>query len=236
MRARLAIAVAVAGIALAAAAAASADPNPNPPTQDSPNPGDSFPAGSQIGFQAETTGIDPAPDLNFYISSSPDTNSKGVLFRGVDIVDSSVSGDTSPAVYTASWSSVPGTYYWQAVYFDCSRDPDCFNESSKESFTINQRPASSVSGANPPDTFLTDHPRRRVHQRKARFAFSSDIAGAHFQCLYAKGWAACKSPHTFRHLEPGRFRFQTRAVVNSVEDPSPASWTFRVRSLSRAKP
>jgi hypothetical protein len=232
MKGRLAIAFAVAGIALAAAAAASADPNPNPPTQDLPNQGDSFPAGSQITFQAKTPAIiDPAPNLDFYISSSPDTNSRGVLFRGVDIVDGDhVSGNPpiDPAVYTASWSSVPATYYWQAVYIDCTQDPDCFNESLKNSFTINPRPASSVSVANPPDTFLTDHPRRRVHQRKARFAFSSDVAGANFQCLYAKGWAACKSPHIFRHLEPGRFRFQTRAIVNGVEDPDPASWVFKV--------
>ena len=46
--------------------------------------------------------------------------------------------------------------------------------------------------------------------------------------LYAQGWTKCTSPHVFRHLKPGRFRFQVKAILNGVEDPTPASWFFKV--------
>ena len=80
-----------------------------------------------------------------------------------------------------------------------------------------------------PDTFLTQHPKHRTHRRQVAFAFSSDMPGISYQCLFAQGWAKCSSPHTFRHLKPGRYKFQVKAIVNGVEDPTPASWTFRVR-------
>jgi hypothetical protein len=83
------------------------------------------------------------------------------------------------------------------------------------------------------DTFLTRHPRHRTRKRKVTFAFSSNVPGAKFRCLYAQGWQSCRSPHTFRHLKPGRYRFQAQAVVNGVPDPTPASWTFRVLRPSR---
>ena len=78
------------------------------------------------------------------------------------------------------------------------------------------------------DTFLTDHPRHRTHRRKATFAFSSNVSGARFQCFYADGWARCKSPHTFRHLKPGRYKFKVRAKANGVRDKTPATWIFKV--------
>ncbi|MDQ2940538.1 MAG: IPT/TIG domain-containing protein, partial [Actinomycetota bacterium] len=80
-----------------------------------------------------------------------------------------------------------------------------------------------------PNTFLTHHPKHRIHKRQVAFAFSSDMPGVSYQCFYAHGWADCNSPQTFRHLKPGRYQFRVKAIVNGVEDPTPASWTFRVR-------
>ncbi len=80
-----------------------------------------------------------------------------------------------------------------------------------------------------PDTFITRHPKHRTQKRHVAFAFSSDTPGVSFQCLYARGWDKCGSPHTFRHLTPGRYRFKVKAVVNGVADPTPATWTFRIR-------
>jgi IPT/TIG domain len=83
-----------------------------------------------------------------------------------------------------------------------------------------------------PNTFLNRHPPHRTHKRKVTFRFSSNMSSAKFRCLYAQGWQPCRSPHTFRHLKPGRYRFQAQAVVNGVPDPTPASWTFRVLRAS----
>jgi hypothetical protein len=85
-----------------------------------------------------------------------------------------------------------------------------------------------VGPGNEPKTFLDKHPRHRTHNRKVKFAFSSDVAKAHFQCLFAQGWAKCRSPHIFRHLKPGRYKFKARAVASGVKDPTPASWVFKV--------
>jgi hypothetical protein len=230
MRTRLAIVIAIGTLGFVLATEALAD---SPPTTGSPGDGATFTAGDQIIFEGTATATPPPLHVYFYISKDNATNPDGSLSNSFAIVRGDPTSD--PAIFDGTagpaniWPVDPRDYYWQ-VYQDCAGIPvDCLNWSQVRKLTINQRPASSVSVANPPDTFLTDHPRRRVHQRKARFAFSSDVAGANFQCLYAKGWAACKSPHIFRHLEPGRYRFQTRAIVNGVEDPSPASWTFKVR-------
>jgi hypothetical protein len=79
-----------------------------------------------------------------------------------------------------------------------------------------------------PQTFLTHHPRRRSDKRKVAFAFDSNVDGARFKCFDAGGWAKCRSPHVFRHLEPGRYKFKVKAIVNGVADPTPASFIFRI--------
>ena len=79
-----------------------------------------------------------------------------------------------------------------------------------------------------PKTFLTHHPRHRTHKRKVAFAFDSNVDGAKFKCFDAGGWAKCRSPHVFRHLKPGRYKFKVKAIVNGVADPTPASFIFRI--------
>jgi hypothetical protein len=237
MRARLAIVVAIATLGLVVATDALAD---NPPTQVLPADGASFTSpADQLIFQTLTpAGANPSPNrVDFYVSKDNLHDSNRVLANWFDHLRGNPTTD-NPMLYAASpssdvnWPDRPDTYYWQAVYRDCVQagpySLDCLNISGTQSFKINPRPASTVGRGSEPKTFLDFHPRHRTHKRKVKFAFSSDVIGANFQCFYAKGWAACKSPHIFRHLEPGRFRFQTRAVVNGVEDPSPASWFFRV--------
>lgn len=229
MSVRLAIVVAVAVVALAFAAEALAE---DPPTQVLPADGASFTAQpGQITLEAST---DASPSLmDFYISKDTQVDSNGVLANWFDhFRGGPTSGD--PTLYAGApsadvlWPTTPGTYYWQAVYFDCTTGgPDCFNQSSIRTLTIT--PLSPYTpGANAPNTFLTHHPRHRTHKRKVTFTFRSNVAGASFRCLYAAGWANCRSPHIFRHLKPGRYRFEAQAVVNGVEDPTPASWIFKV--------
>jgi hypothetical protein len=230
VRARLAIVIAVGTLALTLVAGALAAA----PDLRSPQEGASFVSGDRITFVAAITSNASPAQLNFYVTRDPSqVNSNGVFFPFVDAMQGVSTGE--PGVFTAgpdsddAWPAKPGTYWWQAVQ-GCivTSDPGCVNASPARSFTINARPASTVARGTEPNTFLTHHPRHRTHKRKVAFAFSSDVAGAHFRCLYAEGWSHCRSPHTFRHLKPGRYKFKARAVVNGVQDPTPASWRFKV--------
>src|SRR2546423_1440248 len=220
MKARLAIALATGTLGLVVAAVAFAAP----PTADQPAPGSSFVAGSQITFVGTSTATVPPANVYFYVSRDNVTNTNGRLANAFAVVTGNPTGTPTQYQGVANssdlWPDVPGDYYWQ-VNQDCTTpDPaDCpWGLPSK--LTITPRPASSVTSSNPPNTHFTRHPPHKTHKRKITFAFKSDVAGAKFQCLFAQGWAKCKSPHVFRSLKPGRFRFQVKAIVNGVEDPT----------------
>jgi hypothetical protein len=228
MKARIAIVIAIGtlGLVLAAQAIAAA------PTADSPGDGAQSVAGSQITFVGTATAAVPPPAIYFYISKDPGTNGDGRLTNAFAVVTGGTptgnpgqfQGVADPSDF---WPDVPGDYYWQ-VNQDCGADATCTPWSTPNHLIITPRSASSVSPSNPPNTHFTAHPPHKTHKRKLTFSFKSDVAGATFQCLYAQGWSKCSSPHTFRHLKPGRFRFQVKAIVKGVADPTPASWFFRV--------
>jgi hypothetical protein len=231
MRARPAIVFAVAGLALVVAAQALALGEPD---LVAPDDQASFQSGSQITFSGRPTNGAAPPQLNFYIWEDAPPGSSG---EPTGFADHFQGGPTSddPTLYAATRNpnqsvlEKPGTYYWQAVYHDCIQNPpECFVRSLPRSLTITPLPAAAVTSATQIETFLDRHPRRRTQKRKVKFKFSSNVAGASFRCLFARGWADCKSPHVFRHLEPGRYKFKARAVVNGLEDPTPVSWVFRI--------
>ncbi|MGH2980938.1 MAG: hypothetical protein ACRDKV_02705, partial [Solirubrobacterales bacterium] len=234
----MAILVVVGTVVLVAAAQAFALGEPD---QVSPAEGAPFTAGDQITFSARpTNGAIPA-QIDFYIFEEPPPASGGAPsnFR-----DHFQGGPTSedPTLYAASpdpdesWLDTPDTYYWQAVFHDCSQNPpECFVKSLARFFTIKPRPANPLPAnpllaavATPPQTYLKKRPRHKTRKRKVKFKFRSNVAGASFRCLFASGWEDCRSPHVFRRLKPGRYKFNAQAVVNGVEDPTPASWWFRV--------
>jgi hypothetical protein len=118
----------------------------------------------------------------------------------------------------------PGTYYWIVERFDCAAEPDCYVTSDEvRSFTVADPPPGAI-----PNTILKRHPSHRTSKRRIQFAFRSNLPGARFQCFYTGGWTGCRSPQTFRHLKPGRYRFKARAVLNGKKDPTPVTWLFRV--------
>jgi hypothetical protein len=139
LKARLAL-VLVAGFALAAAPEALAD---NPPTSVAPADAASFTARvDQLTFQARPpTGVSPAV-MDFYIST--DSSVAPASDHGAHHLEGGpTSGDAT--LYQASpdssanWPFKPGTYYWQAVYDDCTQSTDpfpCPNEGPIRTFTI----------------------------------------------------------------------------------------------------
>lgn len=94
-----------------------------------------------------------------------------------------------------------------------------------------------------PQTVLGRGPKSSVPTVKSRvslkFSFSSPDAGAGFQCrLSAKGskpsrFTTCRSPKTYR-VKPGAYRFEVRAVLAGVADPSPASRSLRIVRVALA--
>jgi hypothetical protein len=233
MRARLIIPLTLGILALAFAAQALAV---GAPTQDSPAEGTSFTAGDQIVFRASMPTVGATSKMDFYIARDPTPDASGVFANYIDHFHSgSPVSDGTTSSYSASpgsdttWPDKPGLYYWQAVSYDCNPTPtDCFNESGTRSLTINPKPASAINSPDDLNTFLDKHPKHRTHKRKVSFSFSSNVTKARFQCLFANGWAKCKSPHVFDHLRPGRYKFKVRAKANGVKDKTPASWVFRI--------
>jgi fibronectin-binding autotransporter adhesin len=83
-----------------------------------------------------------------------------------------------------------------------------------------------------PDTKLGARPAAKVKTKKAkarvRFSFSSDVAGATFQCkLDRAAYRACASPRSYK-VKPGKHTFSVRAVGPGGTDPTPATFKFKV--------
>lgn len=95
-----------------------------------------------------------------------------------------------------------------------------------------------------PETAIKGGPKGKVKTRrkwaKVKFRFQSPSAGVTFECRLkrlprkpvakatkAPRFVACKSPRSYR-LKPGRYRFEVRAVLNGVADPTPVGRGFRI--------
>jgi hypothetical protein len=200
-----------------------------PPTQISPADGATIPYGGQRTFSVQDAPSYTHDGTRLYIEFSEGTDlSPDGTFADPDLVARPTSVGEGAYEYrlTQPFTQAPGTYYWIVERFDCSAEgpDDCYvTDGQIRSFTV----AHPVAGS-APNTILTHHPARRTHRRRVRFAFTSSIPGASFQCFYTGGWSPCRSPQRFRHLKPGRYRFKVRAVANGKRDPTPASWLFRV--------
>jgi DNA-binding beta-propeller fold protein YncE len=82
-----------------------------------------------------------------------------------------------------------------------------------------------------PDTTIDAGPANGSKNASARprFAFSSNQAGASFECsLDGAAFAACKSPATFGPLGKGSHRLAVRAIAVGDADPTPATRSFSV--------
>ncbi len=90
-------------------------------------------------------------------------------------------------------------------------------------------------GAHSPTTLLKGHPPKQTRSSVARFAFGSRAGGSTFICRLDGGHAAaCRSPKSYRRLDPGKHSFEVRAVSGVLEDPTPAKFSWKV--LPKRKP
>jgi hypothetical protein len=84
-----------------------------------------------------------------------------------------------------------------------------------------------------PETTLTSSPNLVSNSTSASFSFTSDGAGATFECRLNSGsWAACTSPRSLSGLSQGSNTFEVRATALGETDPTPASYTWVVDTVA----
>jgi hypothetical protein len=102
--------------------------------------------------------------------------------------------------------------------------PGCTSEEVSWTATTSVAPPDKT----PPQTKIKSGPKGHTNSSKATFKFSSTEGGSKFFCkLDAKAWSSCKSPRTYKHLEPGKHTFKVRArdkAGNMDQSPAKRSW------------
>jgi fibronectin-binding autotransporter adhesin len=83
-----------------------------------------------------------------------------------------------------------------------------------------------------PNTKIGIHPGAKIFTKKAKvkvkIAFTSDVAGATFECKLDKAaYKPCRSPKSFQ-VKPGKHKLSVRAVGPGGTDATPATTKFKV--------
>ncbi|MEA2498301.1 MAG: hypothetical protein QOH26_706 [Actinomycetota bacterium] len=88
----------------------------------------------------------------------------------------------------------------------------------------------SKTSVKPPETSLKEAPKSTTDDRTPTFRFSSNEAGATFECkMDGSPFAACTSPKTYGRLSGGKHSFRVRAIdADGNVDATPARKDFRV--------
>ncbi len=84
-----------------------------------------------------------------------------------------------------------------------------------------------------PDTILGSHPKKTIKTKKktvkVKFSFSSPTAGATFECKLDKGaFVPCTSAKSYK-VKSGKHTFAVEAVNSAGTDPTPATFSFKVK-------
>lgn len=93
------------------------------------------------------------------------------------------------------------------------------------------QPASGNVDRFPPDTKITDGPKKRVKKRNVKFEFGGSEPGVSFECqLDDNGFEPCSSPDKLRGLKRGAHAYAVRAIdAAGNADPSPADRRWQVK-------
>jgi streptogramin lyase len=90
-----------------------------------------------------------------------------------------------------------------------------------------------------PETTIEKGPKRKIktskRRAKVKFKFSSDTAGATFECAATRKGKQpkpkpCSSPKKYK-LKPGRYKFSVQASAGGLTDASPATLRFKVVAI-----
>ena len=91
----------------------------------------------------------------------------------------------------------------------------------------------------PPNTTIT---KTKINRKKTTISFSFKAIGTEsgFECKLVKprvkhhkkpkaAFSACRSPKTYKHLRPGTYKFEVRALNPAGVDPTPATKKIKVK-------
>jgi plastocyanin len=81
----------------------------------------------------------------------------------------------------------------------------------------------------PPKTKITTKPKAKTTDRTPTLKFSSASSGASFECqVDGAAFKTCRSPLTTKTLSFGKHTVKVRAILGGVQDPTPATASFKV--------
>ncbi len=87
------------------------------------------------------------------------------------------------------------------------------------------------------DTTIVSGPALLTNANTATFDFSTNVAGATFQCsLDGAAFTACSDPSTLTGITEGTHTLQVRYALGMAVDPTPASYTWVVDRTAPAAP
>ncbi len=94
---------------------------------------------------------------------------------------------------------------------------------------------SPPADTDPPETTITKGAPNKTDKSTVKFKFTSDEAGATFECkVDKKPFKPCSSPKKVKRLDEGKHRFKVRAIDAAGNvDPTVARDTFKVHRLTR---
>jgi DNA-binding beta-propeller fold protein YncE len=108
----------------------------------------------------------------------------------------------------------------------------CLETATNEAGSTSQ-PSAPLTVSGPPDTKLTQA-KMNPSQHKAKFKFEAMGEAWGFNCKLERPHkdvplTGCRSPQTYKHLQPGRYLFKVRAFGPGGRDPTPAEKRVTVR-------
>ncbi len=208
-----------------------------------------------LGGSLELASASAAPEILLTYTLVPPTISivspaNGATYTQGQVVNASFSctppeGTTvefcvgSVANGTAIDTSTLGSHTFEVE----GEDKDGAEAEKSVSYTVVAPPpaggSGSQTGSSPPpppplpDTSLDSHPKETIKSKKkkvkVKFAFSSNVAGASFECKLDNGqFESCASPATYT-VKRGSHTFSVRAVSAGGTDPIPATFDFKVK-------
>ena len=115
-----------------------------------------------------------------------------------------------------------------------AEDVDGGKATKEVGYTVIPKPIEVVDAF--ANTTLDSHPKAKLKTRKKKakvsFSFSSTTPDATFKCKLDKGaFAPCTSPKTYK-VKPGKHTFSVEAVGGFGTDPTPATFSFKVKKKS----
>ncbi|MDD2736637.1 MAG: hypothetical protein PHF56_22120 [Desulfuromonadaceae bacterium] len=173
------------------------------------------------------------PATNAFVSGGVTTLRGTASDTGSNVQRVEISTDNG-----ASWNTASGTNAWSYIWTLPLDGSYPVLARAVDAAGNVQTPVSAITvnvSSTPPDTFITSAPSDPSIRTAGTFTFASSKPGVTFECKTdAVVFVSCQSPYTTATFGDGRHTLTVRAKdASGTYDPSPAMYTWRVRSSAR---